>query len=298
MDGLFCKCCGGVARPAFQHDFSRSCAGEVFPASGEPVVYDRCERCGFVFTTHFDDLLPAQMARKIYNEDYIRADPDFAGARPAYFAELLTKLPKQVRAEMSVLDFGGGSGLLARLLAARGFARTETYDPYFGETTPQSQCYDLVSAFEVAEHAVDPLATFKSALAFAHRDGALLFSTLLQPGKLDPDWWYIAPRNGHVSIYTERSLTALAGRLGFHVVMLTNGLHVMYRGGHSRVARLLMSSLGHDALREASFRGSHALLRASWASVRLGFASRALNPRHAARYAALTLGLKPPPPRY
>jgi Methyltransferase domain len=62
------------------------------------------------------------------------------------------------------LDFGGGDGLLCRLLRDRGIA-AETMDEYAdpayarGHQGDLSKKYDLITASEVFEHLPDPAAT-------------------------------------------------------------------------------------------------------------------------------------------
>jgi hypothetical protein len=55
-----------------------------------------------------------------------------------------------------------------------------------------------------------------------------LFSTLtidkLPPRSLE--FWYIAPRNGHVTIHTRRSLAALAARFGKRLHHFSDGMHL------------------------------------------------------------------------
>jgi 2-polyprenyl-6-hydroxyphenyl methylase/3-demethylubiquinone-9 3-methyltransferase len=72
--------------------------------------------------------------------------------------------------------------------------------------------------------------------------GIILLSTLLQPADIDRQglsWWYAAPRNGHVSLYSATSLEKLAERFGFQIHSLDQSYHVLYRQnanlvGHSK----------------------------------------------------------------
>ena len=75
-------------------------------------------------------------------------------------------------------------------------------------------------------------------------DGLLLASTLLSDGQLPPgrplDWWYASPRNGHISLFSARSLRVLAGRHGLEVASFNPGLHALWRGGFPPWARHLL----------------------------------------------------------
>ena len=70
-------------------------------------------------------------------------------------------------------------------------------------------------------------------LARMKEDGLLLFSTLpsdqvLRGGSL-LKWWYLAPRNGHVSLFSTNSLIALFEKYDLKVASLMPGLFVAYR---------------------------------------------------------------------
>jgi SAM-dependent methyltransferase len=283
-----CKCCGGPTRPFARHDAARSCADRAapaFPPCGRMVAYHRCRRCGFVFTTDFDALSDAALGAAIYDADYIRADPDFAEARPRLFADYLRGLLARRRGPPSVLDYGGGAGRLAGLLREQGIA-CDNFDPYFaaGAAPPGKPegGYDLVTAFEVFEHSRDPLATARDALRWLAPTGVLLFSTHLQPRRLDPDWWYIAPRNGHVSLHSAASLGVLARRLGLRLLSVGEVLHVFWPPPAAAAVRAMFGPEGQSALYYASRRGVLPWVRTAAALARLGVKAAA-DPRHPAR---------------
>lgn len=235
-----------------------------------------------MFTTDFDAMSDAELGATIYDADYARTDPDFAQARPRYFAELLGPLLAPLGARLSILDFGGGAGQLTAMLRAQGLA-CDNFDPYFAAEPLSATAYDLVTAFEVAEHSRDPLGTFRSALAMVRPDGALLFSTQARPPGAGIDWWYVAPRNGHVSLHSEASLRACAGRLGVAFVALNEGLHLFYRERNAPVPRTLLRALGGSVLYHASLLGPARLWTAAVQVVGAGNLRAALDPRHAVR---------------
>lgn len=283
-----CKCCGAQSVLFGLVDSARSCEPGVFSPSGEPVRYARCIQCGFVFTSWIDHWTEAEIAARIYDAEYVRADPDFLFKRPRFFATMLQAILEPATST-AALDYGGGGGLLARTMRDAGWIRYDSYDPYLDTDAAALQGpYALVTAFEVFEHARDPVGTLTDAFSHLTPDGALLFSTLLLPPDAGPDWWYIAPRNGHVSIHTERSLRALARGYGARFVSLNPGLHLLYRrpGG---IARLILRAHGSALLYHASLRGPAALVRHATALALAGLPLPAFNPRHAVR--ALLRGL-------
>lgn len=131
------------------------------------------------------------------------------------------------------LDYGGGHGLLVRLMRDRGFdfSWSDQYasnDYALGfEAAPEDRGFTLATAFEVAEHLVDPLPVFDDLLA---RSEAVLFSTELLPDPIPAprDWWYYVLSGGqHVTLYSLDTLRWLADTLG--VSLATNGrsLHLL-----------------------------------------------------------------------
>jgi hypothetical protein len=110
-----------------------------------------------------------------------------------------------------------------------------TYDP-FGEGTDgsvMSKQYDLVTAFEVFEHVADHSALFADLRRVAHQGTVILFSTLLSDGQIFPgrplDWWYASPRNGHVSLFSSRSLSIAPTGEGYHLKSLDAAYHLAYK---------------------------------------------------------------------
>lgn len=184
-----CKCCGGVVARVFQIDANGSCEdaeAPVFPPSRTLVTYLRCGGCGFLFTPDFDAWTDADFAARIYNDQHALVDPEFAEARPRYFMRLLTLPPRESRKSLRVFDFGGGAGHLAALLRDAGYAAADCFDPHFGTDAPVGRDYDMVTAFEVFEHSIDPMGSAEQALSYAGPTGFLLFSNQLQPARVWP----------------------------------------------------------------------------------------------------------------
>lgn len=120
------------------------------------------------------------------------------------------------------VDWGGGYGVFTRLMRDRG------YDFYWSDrycqnlfakhfTVDKESTYELITAFEVFEHFVDPMSELQDMLRLSSN---LFFTTLTPPRGLTSlkDWWYLTPEHGqHISIYSEKTLRFIAGMFGLHL---------------------------------------------------------------------------------
>jgi hypothetical protein len=118
----------------------------------------------------------------------------------------------------SCVDFGGGTGLFARLCRDYGLS-FYNYEPYaedlfaYGFSIRQPMPAKLVTAFEVVEHFTDPLNDFSQLFAF--EPDMVFFSTRLYEGQGEK-WWYFLENGQHVAVYTPKSLELIAEKFGYH----------------------------------------------------------------------------------
>jgi len=218
-----CKICG-AASPLFDVvDFSKSCQeleSKFFARSGIPIYYNFCPNCGFLFTRAFDSWTNEDFLDTIYNSDYSLVDPDFSDTRPIANAKLVIRMLNKADKSLSILDFGGGNGRFRDAMREGGFENTYSYDPYQAESHWPHATYDLITAFEVIEHAVSPMETLRTMSSLLKPQGIVLFSTLLQPKEIHSirlNWWYVAPRNGHLSLFSAVALEHAWQKIGYNV---------------------------------------------------------------------------------
>ncbi len=129
------------------------------------------------------------------------------------------------------LDYGGGWGILTRLM------RDDGYDFYLmdkysenlfarGFDYLQGSETELITAFEVIEHLSDPIQTFDEMFKLSSN---VLFS---QPYIPDPvpqigNWWYYAPETGqHISFYGRKTLEYIAQKFRKNYISF-NDIHLM-----------------------------------------------------------------------
>ncbi|MDR2000873.1 MAG: class I SAM-dependent methyltransferase [Zoogloeaceae bacterium] len=233
---LACKICHGPSVLYGVLDFNHPCEEQKHlrvPLVGIPIYYRRCETCGFLFTDAFDDWSLDDFKTHIYNGDYQIFDPHYCDERPNANAGMVMRIWGPQKTAMRVLDYGGGNGVLCTALRAYGFKEAVTYDPmvqaYAGQPNGR---FDLVTCFETLEHLPDPMDGIGKIVKCVADPGAVLYSTLIQPDDIHNygvAWWYVGPRNGHISIFTKQALEVAWAKHGFKTVVLNPALHLAYR---------------------------------------------------------------------
>ncbi len=221
-----CKVCGSAAAFFDSVDFNKCAAFYPFGLAGVAVPYYRCDDCGFMFTPFCDDWSHEDFARSLDSDDNILRDPDYLAGRAQRMAQRLAGFTKA-----RILDYGAGQGAFAERMARLGFSRVVGYDPFSMPKRPRGQ-FDIVTCFEVIQHSRSPRATLEDMLSFLHPDGCILLGETLQPPDIDrvrANWSYVAPCNGHISTFADRTLVTLAERLGL-VFHRGDSLHAFLQG--------------------------------------------------------------------
>ena len=207
-----CKMCGGRTAPFCTIDFNRPCGGvDVFEPANIPVPYVRCVACECLFTSFCDDWTGQDFADLIYNDQYILVDGEYDGTRARRDAEYMAGFLAGAE-RMRLLDYGAGLGHFAAAMGERGFVHTASYDPFSHPERPAGP-FDIITCFETIEHSPDPAATIRDMLSFMAPDGCLLIGQALQPDDIEEQgasWWYLAPRNGHISTFSYETIRAFA----------------------------------------------------------------------------------------
>ncbi|MBD5656443.1 MAG: class I SAM-dependent methyltransferase [Candidatus Eremiobacteraeota bacterium] len=235
-----------------------------------PLDYNlaRCGNCGFAFVTN-----PSTDFAAIYDEAYYRG----AGAAPLvdYLGEL--EHPDTIRrlewegvadavrrlapfdSRTRWLDYGCGMGGLVDYLSRVHGVEAEGFDEGMPQVcvalargaridrttlNARAAAYDVITAIEVLEHVLDPLAVLGE-IARLLKPGGVFFYTTGNAQKFKRDflkWGYVRPEI-HVSFYEPGTL-----RLGFDKVGLESLGVSMNSGFQSIIAFKILKELRKDRL--------------------------------------------------
>ncbi len=211
-----CRLCGAQSAFAFSGH-----------ALSYPVKYYDCATCGF-FQTESPHWLGEAYASAIND-----ADTGIMWRNLQNVPRVIGTLLAFGKLKGRVVDQAGGYGILVRLLRDSGI-NARWQDKYCqnlvarGFEAGEEAC-DLVTAFEVLEHFLDPLAELRRML---DRASLVLLSTELVREQSSPasDWWYLGSEHGqHIAFFRKRTLTWMAERLGVHCESDGRQVHLFSR---------------------------------------------------------------------
>ena len=136
--------------------------------------------------------------------------------------------------EDSILDFGGGHGILVRLLRDVGFD-AYWYDKYatnhFSKGFESSnKKYQVTLAFELFEHFDEPKKNISEILESKNPD-ILIFSTLLYGDSVPSfDWWYYSFQGGqHIAFYNKKTFKEIEKIFQCKIYSITDDFHILIK---------------------------------------------------------------------
>jgi hypothetical protein len=230
MNDEACRLCGGHLAPKFSRILLHK----------YEVRYFECDRCVSLQTESpywLDDAYGSNLSIL----DSGAAQRNLQNLAAAYLVSKLFRV-------RDAFDFGGGDGLLCRLLRdynVNCYVKDKYAVPTYsqGFTEPDFGVPNLVLAFEVLEHFAAPARELEN--LFQSRPKVLLASTGIYDHQR-ADWWYLASESGqHVFFYSEKAVRIIAARFGYSSLLSGGFLLFVRKSDHSAfksfLARILLS---------------------------------------------------------
>ncbi len=207
------------------------------PVLGRDTSYHDCRHCGYL-QTESPTWLDAAYAQAIND-----CDTGIMSRNWQNVGRVIMTLAAYRRLDGSVIDHAGGYGILVRSLRDAGI-EARWRDKYCenllarGFEAGEEPC-DLLTAFEVLEHMIDPVTELQHMLQQAP---VILLSTELIPGAATPssDWWYLGPEHGqHIGFFRLSTLRAIAAKLQCRFASDGERIHIFSRSPVPRSWALL-----------------------------------------------------------
>lgn len=222
-----CRLCDGVTHEVFRAKI----------LGKYDISYERCASCaslqtetpywlGEAYKTHNLGLSDTGAAARVVDCQAI-----------VWSVARILGLPKRA----SVLDFGGGNGLLCRLLRDRGFdarvADAYAENDFARAFEDDGSTYDISCAIEVAEHLTNPKTEMHMILGRSRQLCIIGTETYSNQG---PDWWYFAKEIGqHVFFYSQTGMEKVGAAYGFNYIRVENW-HLFLRRAFTECEKLLL----------------------------------------------------------
>ncbi|MCJ7552618.1 MAG: class I SAM-dependent methyltransferase [Ignavibacteriaceae bacterium] len=191
------------------------------------VEFYQCDKCGFLFSEE------PYWIEEAYGNAITYSDSGII-LRNIQFSKICSvTIDLFFNRKDRFLDYAGGYGLFTRMMRDYGFDFYWT-DKYcenlfakgFEHDEKVDSKFEIVTAFEVFEHFVDPVVELEKILSFSNN---VIFSTelLSQPIPDPKEWWYYSFIHGqHISFYTYKSLSLLAKRFNLNFYSMGN-IHII-----------------------------------------------------------------------
>jgi hypothetical protein len=196
----------------------------------------QCTRCSFYFFAEPDWLAQS------FSEELNELDLGSV-ARSHFVADFVTAVFPLRKSGYTALDWGGGDGLLTRLLRERGI-NCVWQDPFVKPRFVGAAIYepssrvDVTVVSEVFLHLTNPVSVLRLLLS---QSELVIMTAVVPPKDMTAQWWYLMPETGqHVSFYPLPALEALATQTSSRLYSDGRFFHVFSRRKLSFTTRMLI----------------------------------------------------------
>lgn len=208
----------------------RLCEGDIKYAFSKKILdkyvvdYFKCRQCGSLQTE-----IPYWIDEAYQSNNLSKLDTGAIQRNLNNFSACIALI--NILKISNVLDYGGGDGVLCRLLRDYGvncYLNDSYAFPVYaqGFSVPNFDRPELVTSFEVLEHFVTPASDLEK--LFSYSPKYLLVTTEIYSNQGD-DWWYLAPLSGqHIFFYSKQSLEHIARYYDYSLI-ISGGFIFFYR---------------------------------------------------------------------
>lgn len=175
-------------------------------------IYHQCEWCKHLFSDHIDQ------DNKVGGEYYQERNEQENHIRIARIAQMMGSLNKK---DYHILDFGAGFGALMNAFRRNGY-NCDAYDAFNEEFSrlPERNKYHAVTMVETIEHLSGNFIELDVINRSMVMGGGIMIETSFvdiakEDGVSLEEFFYIAPQNGHSTVFSHWSLDLLMSYKGF-----------------------------------------------------------------------------------
>lgn len=177
-----------------------------------PVSYFKCRSCNFIQTEE------PYWLQEAYSSAITSLDIGLVRRNMINYPTVKTLINLCLNDKGKFVDYGGGYGMFTRIMRDEGFDyyRQDIYcENLFAKNFDITDLpnnfarFDLLTAFEVFEHLVDPNSELDKMLELSN---TIFFSTSLHNESTDlTNWWYLIPETGqHIALYSKKTFEYMA----------------------------------------------------------------------------------------
>ncbi len=214
---MHCKICGKESTCVFKHVIL-----EKFE-----IEYFYCANCDFLFTED------PYWIKEAYSSPINLSDTGIISRNISLSFTVTNIIFYLFNKNLTYLDFAGGYGILTRIMRDIGL-NFKWQDNYTNNLLARGFEYDkndtieLVTAFEVFEHFINPILEIEKILNISKN---ILFSTEIKKESTpNQDWWYYGFNHGqHISFFSKKTIQFIADKYNLNYYTNNHNIHLLTR---------------------------------------------------------------------